>query len=324
MQFPKTPGGNKLEAAYKANRRTPKSLAITIINKFGTHPGNTGVGSLIPKDIVDSVRKTAGQAVEQAEEATGNVFPEEVKETFREGVDSLLPESLGGNPEPSEMYSGGQPDFTDTKDWSSPLLAPNRDPFEPGSPYSSQLGGPSLLDDLEYGHLGEKPHNSTDPLSLLPTDPSTLPDATPVIANAVPEAEGGWFKDAEGELTDAGASAVKAGTNILTTVLSDAIRDDPEPPQPVYRAPTFRAQPKQTQFSGIGAQQAATGGTVLGRQLFLGGGEVDGPGGPKEDVVPIWASDQEYVVSADGVKRLGGGSHRRGIQTLDRINFGKS
>ena len=67
MQFPKTPGGNKLEAAYKANRRTPKSLAITIINKFGTLPGNTGVGSLIPKDIMDSVRETAGQAVEQAE-----------------------------------------------------------------------------------------------------------------------------------------------------------------------------------------------------------------------------------------------------------------
>ena len=305
MQFPNTPGGSKLEAAYNANRRTPKSLAITIINKFGTHPGNTGVGSLIPKDIMESVRETSGQAVEQAEKTTGNVIPEEVKETFREGVDSLLPESLGGNPEPSEMYLGGTPEFTNTKDWSSPLSVTTSTP-DLEVPLSGQYGagvGKDTIGDL-YG--------------------GTLPDATSVIANAVPEAEGGWFKDAEGELTDAGSSAIKAGANILTTVLSDAMRDDPEPPKPVYKAPTFRAQPKQTRFSGIGAQQAATGGTVLGRQLFLGGGDVDGPGGPKEDVVPIWASDQEYVVSANGVKRLGGGSHQQGIQTLNRINFGKS
>jgi hypothetical protein len=323
MQFPKTPGGNKLEAAYKANRRTPKSLAITIINKFGTLPGNTGVGSLIPKDIMDSVRETAGQAVEQAEEATGNVFPEEVKETFREGVDSLLPESLGGNPEPSEMYSGGIPEyglpsFGDVNDFSSPLdYDPNTDPFEPGSPYASSI---------VPADVGQNtPLDLADPLS----SNTPILSANEIVANAAdpaadPAAEDGLFKDAEGEITDVGYATIKAGGDILSTLVSDAMRDDPEPPKPVYRAPRFRAQPQQTQFSGIGAQQAATGGTVLGRQLFLGGGEVEGPGGPKEDVVPIWASDQEYVVSADGVKRLGGGSHRQGIQTLDRINFGKS
>ena len=61
----------------------------------------------------------------------------------------------------------------------------------------------------------------------------------------------------------------------------------------------------------------------MGRKLFVGGGEVDGPGGPKEDLVPIWASDEEYVVSANGVKRLGKGNHSKGIAALDRINFGK-
>lgn len=312
MQFPNTPGGSKLEAAYNANRRTPKSLAITIINKFGTLPGNTGVGSLIPKDIVDSVRETSGQAVEQAEKTTGNVIPEEVKETFREGVDSLLPESLGGNPEPSEMYSGGIPDFTDYIDFSSPL-AQMGDPFEPGSPYSTEVVPQGIEDNLtaeEHGVQQPLPEHTA---------------ANNVVANASdPAAESSWFKDAEGGITPAGSAAIKAGGDVLTTLLSNAMLDDPEPPKPVYKAPTYRAQPKQIRFSGIGAQQAATGGTVLGRQLFLGGGEVDGPGGPKEDVVPIWASDQEYVVSANGVKRLGGGSHQQGIQTLNRINFGKS
>ena len=65
------------------------------------------------------------------------------------------------------------------------------------------------------------------------------------------------------------------------------------------------------------------GPTVLNRKMFLGGGEVDGPGGPKEDLVPIWASDKEYVVSHEGVKRMGGGDFDKGIAALDRINFGK-
>ena len=65
-------------------------------------------------------------------------------------------------------------------------------------------------------------------------------------------------------------------------------------------------------------------GSVLGRKLFIEGGEVDGPGGPKEDLVPIWASDQEYVVSHKGVKNMGGGDFEKGIAALDKINFGKS
>ena len=62
------------------------------------------------------------------------------------------------------------------------------------------------------------------------------------------------------------------------------------------------------------------GGTVLNRKLFLGGGEVDGIGGERDDLVPIWASDREYVVSANGVRRMGGGNHARGIAALDEVN----
>ena len=75
-------------------------------------------------------------------------------------------------------------------------------------------------------------------------------------------------------------------------------------------------------FSPIAGSGFKDGGDLLGRELFLGGGEVEGPGGPKEDLVPIWASDKEYVVSADAVTRLGNGDHEKGIATLDRINFG--
>ena len=78
---------------------------------------------------------------------------------------------------------------------------------------------------------------------------------------------------------------------------------------------------KQIRPQRIGMQNG--GPTVLNRKMFIGGGEVDGPGGPKEDLVPIWASDKEYVVSHEGVKRMGGGDFDKGIAALDRINFGK-
>ena len=85
------------------------------------------------------------------------------------------------------------------------------------------------------------------------------------------------------------------------------------------KAPRYRA-PKTTELEGMGTIGMNDGGTVLNRKLFLGGGEVDGIGGERDDLVPIWASDREYVVSANGVRRMGGGNHARGIAALDEIN----
>ncbi len=92
--------------------------------------------------------------------------------------------------------------------------------------------------------------------------------------------------------------------------------DDIEAPA---KAPRYRA-PKPTEIEGVGGIGMNDGGTVLNRKLFLGGGEVDGIGGERDDLVPIWASDKEYVVSANGVRRMGGGNHARGIAALDEIN----
>jgi len=86
------------------------------------------------------------------------------------------------------------------------------------------------------------------------------------------------------------------------------------------RAPRPRFQPGAIRSQRIGMED---GGSVLGRKLFLDGGEIDGPGGPKEDLVPIWASDKEYVVSHQGVKNMGGGDFDKGIAALDKVNFGK-
>ena len=127
----------------------------------------------------------------------------------------------------------------------------------------------------------------------------------------------------EGMDTPQQEAAIDSVTNIAKTIIESINAPDVEEATSVAPRPNF-GKLRQIKNRPIGpAQYTAHGGSVLGRKLFVGGGEVDGPGGPKEDLVPIWASDEEYVVSANGVKRLGKGSHSKGIAALDRINFGK-
>jgi len=88
-------------------------------------------------------------------------------------------------------------------------------------------------------------------------------------------------------------------------------------------------KPKSHTLTSIDGDELAIGmneggktpeGSVLGRKMFIEGGEVDGPGGPREDMVPIWASNKEYVMSHNGVKRMGGGDFEQGIAALDKVN----
>ena len=65
-------------------------------------------------------------------------------------------------------------------------------------------------------------------------------------------------------------------------------------------------------------------GGVLGRKMFAdNGGALRGPGGPKQDLIPVWASNGEYMLSKDTVDRVGGGDHQQGVETLNRLNFGR-
>ena len=113
-----------------------------------------------------------------------------------------------------------------------------------------------------------------------------------------------------------------AGT-LASVLAKEAVGEDET--ERVISAPRPRFQPSRVSAPRIGMSGGGKPpeGSVLGRKLFLEGGEVDGPGGPKEDLVPIWASDKEYVMSHEAVKKVGGGDFDKGIATLDKINFGK-
>ena len=71
--------------------------------------------------------------------------------------------------------------------------------------------------------------------------------------------------------------------------------------------------------------QPAAGGGVLGRSMFAQnympqGGAMQGPGGPKDDLIPVMASDGEYMLSKAAVDQAGAGNHARGIANLEQFN----
>ena len=271
VQFPNNAVGQQLASHYRERQQdVPNSLAITVINKYGTDADNTGLGSLAD--------------------------PEKLKELYRAKVDSKL-----GGVSPPRAVSG---------------LDVGKFAREPKLEFGDFSTGPvaatTPAEDIRAtGSSGYTPYNPTGAPDLPPV-PQEIIDFNPVVENAEP---------AEG-LSAPQTAAVQGVANVASALIKAATVSDPEPVSVAPR-PKF-GKMRQIKHKPIGPppQFGARGGTVLGRELFLGGGEVDGPGGPKEDLVPVWASDQEYVVSANGVKRLGKGNHSRGIAALNKINFG--
>ena len=50
------------------------------------------------------------------------------------------------------------------------------------------------------------------------------------------------------------------------------------------------------------------------------GGAMYGPGGSKDDLIPVMASNGEYMLSKAAVDAAGDGSHAKGIANLNRFN----
>ena len=64
---------------------------------------------------------------------------------------------------------------------------------------------------------------------------------------------------------------------------------------------------------------------VLDRPMFAAnympnGGEMEGPGGPKDDLIPVMASNGEFMLSKAAVDQAGGGNHSEGIAMLEAFN----
>jgi len=276
----------------------PRDVTMDILNKYATYGANTGIGNLGGERLVGYLNEEYRKQVdaplqEMPKEADLGGFIQALQNLGTSVVDSVG-SVFKSAPKAATELSG---------EAASESLAALDAAAVPGVEPTASASVTEVIDAVN------------SPVTINPTDNPLLPEATRL------ERFQKYLKDnpevAKG-LTDVGKVV---GREIGTSLT----RGDTEK-KPSFRAPRPRFQPSQirTQRIGMAAGGKPEEGSVLGRKLFIQGGEVDGPGGPKEDLVPIWASDQEYVVSEKGVRNMGGGDFEKGIAALDKINFGKS
>ena len=119
-----------------------------------------------------------------------------------------------------------------------------------------------------------------------------------------------------------------AGIGAIGKVLSAALSDVPERKGSIVSTQTLpgnsaRRRSAQMNIQPIGGSKVtfANEGTALKRPMFMpNGGQMRGPGGPKDDLIPVMASNGEYMLSKAAVDAAGNGSHAQGLARLDAFN----
>ena len=119
-----------------------------------------------------------------------------------------------------------------------------------------------------------------------------------------------------------------AGIGALTKVLNAVFDDPPERKGSIVSTQTLpgnsaRRRSAQMNIQPIGGSKVtfANQGKALQRPMFMPhGGQMRGPGGPKDDLIPVMASNGEYMLSKAAVDAAGGGSHAKGLARLDAFN----
>ena len=119
-----------------------------------------------------------------------------------------------------------------------------------------------------------------------------------------------------------------AGLGALMDVIQAATADNSERKGSNVRTSTLpgNSARRRSQFQNItpvGGSQVtfANQGSALQRPMFMpNGGAMYGPGGPKDDLIPVMASNGEYMLSKAAVDAAGNGSHAMGIANLEKFN----
>jgi len=130
------------------------------------------------------------------------------------------------------------------------------------------------------------------------------------------------------DYAEANPEMFNAGLGALTDVLMAALKDMPERKGSMVRTQTLpgnaaRRRNQLQNITPIGGSSVtfAKEGKVLKRPMFMPhGGPMNGPGGPKDDLIPVMASNGEYMLSKAAVDAAGNGSHAKGVAVLDKFN----
>tara|TARA_R100000995_G_scaffold75389_1_gene44698 strand:+ start:1288 stop:2181 length:894 start_codon:yes stop_codon:yes gene_type:complete len=261
----------------------PSDITNDILNKYATYGANTGIGNL-----------------------GGSRLVEAINDQYRKKVDAPLQQ------ESKEAFLGGLAEML------AKLGTSAKDVFAAGAETAPSL---AEIDAASMGLPVEAGTTLTDTVSPIESLNSPITNAENALITPETQVEK-LQKYLEENPLVAKQLGETAGT-VGGILAKEAVGEDET--ERVVSAPRPRFQPSRVSAPRIGMSGGGKPpeGSVLGRKLFLEGGEVDGPGGPKEDLVPIWASDKEYVMSHEAVKRVGDGDFDKGIAALDKINFGK-
>ena len=131
------------------------------------------------------------------------------------------------------------------------------------------------------------------------------------------------------DFAEANPALFNAGIGAIGDVLMAALRDMPEQKGSQVRTKTLpagNAARRRNQLENItplggSSVTFAEQGKVLKRLMFMPhGGTIHGPGGPRDDLVPVMASNGEFMLSKAAVDAAGGGSHAKGVANLNKFN----
>jgi len=270
-------------------------ITMDILNKYATYGANTGIGNIGGSRLVEALNEEYRKKVDAP-------LQQEPKEAFYGGLVEAL-KALGtgavnlvqsGAEGVGNIFKDGAEDAAEAADnLELENTAANAAYPEQGFPQADSLNTPVQISEGDID----------------------IPMAESVVATEMPSRMERFKKYLEDNPIVA-KQLQASGTDIAKILTQAAVGNEKRKPVVrATRAPRF--QPSKINTPRIGMED---GGSVLGRKMFLSGGEVDGPGGPREDMVPIWASDKEYVMSHNGVKRMGGGDFDKGIAALDKVN----
>ena len=189
--------------------------------------------------------------------------------------------------------------------------------------YLNRFGGGAIPTSNGIADLINIPELGIDP-TLLEIEPPVAPDASTTMEKIEM-----WYNSLDPETQKAlKGGGEKVGSALFERVLSG----ERERPGSIVSTQTLpgnssRRRAAQMNIKPIqGSVRNAAHGGVLDRQMFQPsretymGGPMNGPGGPKDDLIPVMASNGEYMLSKAAVDAAGEGSHAMGIANLNRFN----
>jgi len=184
------------------------------------------------------------------------------------------------------------------------------------------------LADIMVAQLAEDPNNLiTDFTPEFETDvPGVMTDELPLEQAPTGRMENAMI-GVENYSVD-NPEMFKAGLGALSNVLMAALKDMPERKGSNVRTQTLpgNASRRRSQLQNItpvggSSVTFAKNGSTLQRPMFMPqGGAMNGPGGPKDDLIPVMASNGEYMLSKAAVDAAGNGSHAMGVANLNKFN----